>query len=81
MHTVIDPTSTLEPLYVLPELRNIPVVTKGAVVVGVPIGTNEYNCDKVQQTLAECEQEFQKLISFPYANCLCFFFVIVAIRS
>ncbi len=70
MHTVIDPTSTLEPLYVqLPELRNIPVVTKVAVVVGVPIGTNEYIRDTVQQTLAECEQEFQKLICFPYANC------------
>ena len=70
MHTVIDPTSTLEPLYVeLPELRNIPVVTKGTVIVGVPIGTKEYICDTVQQNLAECEQEFHKLIHFPYANC------------
>ena len=70
MHTVIDPTSTLEPLYVqLPELRNIPVVTQGTVVVGVPIGTNDYIRDTVQQTLASCEQEFQKLICFPYANC------------
>ncbi len=82
MHTVIDPTSTLEPLYVqLLELRNISVVTKGAVVVGVPIGTNEYICDTVQQTLAECEQEFQKLVCSPYEFFLCFFFVIVEIRS
>ncbi len=47
----------------------IPVTTQGTVIVGVPIGTNDYVNAAIQQILADCDQEFQKLVRFPFANC------------
>ena len=36
----------------------------------MPIGTTDYVNDEIQKELADCDQEFQKLVRFPFANCL-----------
>jgi hypothetical protein len=51
----------------LPELRSIPVATKGTVIVGVPIGTKEYIQDAIRQTLADREN-FKNLLGFHLKN-------------
>jgi hypothetical protein len=71
LHTVVDPVAYMEPVYqLLPELRQLPLATKGTRIVGVPIGTTDYVNDEIQKELADCDQEFQKLVRFPFANCL-----------
>jgi hypothetical protein len=66
---VMDPVSDLEPVYQqLPDLRQVPLVTKETVVVGVPIGMKDFVDDAIRKVFADCEQ-FQKLIQFPFANC------------
>jgi hypothetical protein len=80
LNTVVDPPATLEPLYLqLLELREIPVATKGTVIVGVPIGTNEYT----RKLLYTVRRNFKQLYGFHLKIIikLCFFFVIDAIRS
>jgi hypothetical protein len=70
LHTVMDPVSDLEPVYQqLPDLRQEPLVTKGTVAVGVPIGTKDFVDDAIRKVLADCAQEFQKLTRFPLAYC------------
>jgi hypothetical protein len=59
----------------------IPVTTQGTVIVREPIGTNDYVNAAIQQVLADCDQEFQKLVRFPFATVSCFFFVTAAIRN
>ncbi len=54
LHTIVDPASSLEPIYCqLLELRKIPVTTQGTVIVqvGVPIGNNDYVNAAIQQVL------------------------------
>jgi hypothetical protein len=66
----MDPVSDMEPVYQqLPDLGQVPLVTKGTVVVGVPIGTKDFVDDAIRKVLADCAQEFQKLTRFPFANC------------
>jgi hypothetical protein len=70
LHTLMDPVSDMEPVYQqLPDLRQVPLVTKGTVVVGVPIGTKDFVDDAIRKVLSDCAQEFQKLTRFPFANC------------
>ncbi len=70
LHTVVDPVSFMEPIYQqLPELRQLPLATKGTRIVGVPIGATDYVHDAIRQVLADCDQEFQKVVRFPFANC------------
>ncbi len=38
-------------------------------LVGVPVGTTEFVDAAISQVLLDCQQEFQKLIRFPFANC------------
>ena len=43
MHTVVDPATKFDPVYQqFPDLRSIPLVTAGTVVVGVPLGTQQF---------------------------------------
>jgi hypothetical protein len=52
LHTVMDPVSDLEPVYQqLPDLRQVPLVTKGTVVVGVPIVTKDFVDDAFEKRL------------------------------
>ena len=70
MHTILNPAATLEPIYQqFPQMRLIPVATQGTIIVGVPVGTHAFVNTALSQFLADCEQEFQKLIRFPFANC------------
>jgi hypothetical protein len=70
LHTVVDPVASLETVFQqLPDLRTIPVAAQGTVIVGVPVGTPAFVDAAVSQVLADCEQEFQKLTRFPFANC------------
>ena len=70
MHTILDPASSLEPIYQqFPQMRLIPVATQGTIIVGVPVGTTNFVDAALSQFLADCEQEFQKLLRFPFANC------------
>ncbi len=48
LHTVMDPVSDLETVYQqLPDLRQVLLVTKGTVVVGVPIFTKDFVDDAI----------------------------------
>ncbi len=70
LHTVVDPAASMEPIFQqLPDLRPIPVATHGTVIVSVPVGTTDFVDAAISQVLLDCQLEFQKLISFPCANC------------
>jgi hypothetical protein len=53
-------------------MQLIPVATQGTMIVGVPVGTTDLVNTALSQFLADCEQEFQKLLRFPFANCFMF---------
>jgi hypothetical protein len=60
----------MEPIYQqLPDLRLIP---QGTVILGVPIGTYDFANNAGGKELAGCDQQCQKLIRFPFANCFIF---------
>jgi hypothetical protein len=49
----------------------IPVTTQGTVIVGEPIGTNDYVNAAIQHVLAPgISKTALKLVRFPFANCL-----------
>ncbi len=47
----------------------IPLAANGTLILGVPIGTNNFVNDAEGKELADCDQQCQKLICFPFANC------------
>ncbi len=69
LHSVVDAVSFMEPLYQqLPELRLIPLAAKGAVILGVSIGNNDFVNSAVEKELvssnvkADGDQHCQKLV-------------------
>ncbi len=67
---MVDAVSVMEPIYQqLPELRLIPLAAKGILILGVPIGTKDYVNNAIRKEIADCKQQCQKLVSFPFANC------------
>jgi hypothetical protein len=70
LHSVADPVSFMGPIHQqLPELLLILLAAKGTVILGVRIGNNDFVNDAVRKELADCDQQCQKLIRFPFANC------------
>ncbi len=66
---MVDAVSVMEPIYQqLPELLLIPLAAKGILILGVPIGTKDYVNDAIRKEIADCKQQCQKLIRFPFAN-------------
>jgi hypothetical protein len=48
LHSVADSVSFMEPVYQqFPQLRLTPLAVKGTVILGVPIGTNDFVNDAV----------------------------------
>jgi hypothetical protein len=47
----------------------IPLAVKGTVILGVPIGTNDFVNDAIGKEPADCDQQRKKLVHFPFANC------------
>ncbi len=67
---MVGPVSFMEPIcHQLPELLLIPLAVKGTVILGVPIGTNDFVNDEIGKELADCDQQCKKLVRFPFANC------------
>ncbi len=42
---------------------------KGTVILGVPIGTNDFVNDEIGKELSNCDQQYKKLVHFPFADC------------
>jgi hypothetical protein len=82
LHSVVDPVSFMEPIYhQCPDLRLIPFSVQGTVILGVPIGTNEFVNDEIGKNLLIMISNVKSLFVFHLRIAFFFLLVIAPIRN